>query len=78
MDEIGRKMAGSRVLAAVGEIERERKAAGNPLLYAVTVELSHRTGFPLRDVRDVVGDLKELGYVTTGETLNDIWVRLRV
>lgn len=77
MDEIARKVAGSRVLGAVGEIERERRDAGNPLEYATVKGVSVRTGLTVPEVREVLEYLKGLGYVTTGRTLNDDWVKLR-
>jgi len=77
MDDIKKRVASSKVLAMVGEIEREREAAHKIPTYARVIELRDRTRLSNADLLELLEDLEGKGYIETGRTINDTFVRLK-
>lgn len=77
MDDIQKRVASSKVLATVGEIEREREAAHKIPTYARVIELRDRTRLLNADLLELLEDLEGKGYIETGRTINDTFVRLK-
>lgn len=77
MDDIQKRVASSKVLAMVGEIEREREAARKIPTYARVIELRDRTRLPNAELLELLEDLEGKGYIETGRTINDTFVRLK-
>ena len=77
MDEIQKKVASSKILAVVGEIERERTEARRLPTHAMLTELKNRTGFGQDDILELLGELEAKGYIETGKTINDTYIRLK-
>lgn len=77
MDEIQKKVASSKILAVVGEIERERTEAMRLPTHAMLTELKNRTGLGQDDILELLGELETKGYIETGKTINDTYIRLK-
>lgn len=73
MDDIQMRLASSKVLKTVGDIEREREEARRVPTHALQTELRNRTH--LSD--DALANLAEKGFIETGRTINDYWIRLK-
>ncbi len=70
-------MASSKVLAAVGEIEREREEGRKLPRHARCVELKNRVRLSDDELLEILEDLEAKGYVETGRTINDTFVCLK-
>lgn len=77
MDEILKRITGTKVLAVVGEIGREKEEAHRFPTHVLFIELKNRTKLPEADLREVLEDLEEREIIETGRTLNDIFIALR-
>lgn len=77
MDEIQKKMASSRILAIVGEYEKERVEARRLPTHILLTELKNRAKFDHADILEALGDLEAKGYIETGRTINDTYIRLK-
>lgn len=77
MDEIQKKMASSRILAIVGEYEKERVEARRLPTHTLLTELRDRAKLGQADVLELLGDLEAKGYIETGRTINDTYIRLK-
>ena len=75
MDEIQKKMASSRILAIVGEYEKERVEARRLPTHAMLTELKNRAGLGQDDILELLGELEARGYIETGKTINDTYIR---
>ncbi|MBQ3812867.1 MAG: hypothetical protein II841_04805 [Bacteroidales bacterium] len=77
MNDIEKRLASSKVLKTVGEIEKEREEARRLPTHALFTELRGRTGLDGEALGDAVEDLAAKGFVEWGRTINDYWVRLK-
>ena len=75
MDDIQKKIISSRVLAAVGTIERENEAATCYPTFALMRELRDRLGIPQDILREAIQELQQHGYIKTGRTINDTYIQ---
>ena len=60
------RLASPKVLKTVGDIEREREEARR-----------NRTHLSDDALGDVLAELTEKGFIETGRTINDYWIRLK-
>lgn len=77
MDDIQNRLASSKVLKAVGDIEREREEARRVPTHALRTELRNRTHLSDEALGDVLANLTEKGFIEKGRTINDYWIRLK-
>lgn len=77
MDDIGRRMASSKVLKAVGDIEAEKEAARVLPRHALLRDLEARTGMEAWVLWDALEDLEGKGFIEKGRTINSYWIRLK-
>lgn len=72
MDEIKKNIYSSRVLAAVGRLS-EQKAPE----VALRCDVKRVTGLTDAELDEVLADLLERGFIETGRTINDTFIRLK-
>lgn len=77
MDDIQMRLASSKVLKTVGDIEREWEEARRVPTHALRTELRNRTRLSDDALGDVLENLTEKGFIETGRTINDYWIRLK-
>ena len=77
MEDIQKRVTSSKVLKAVGDIEREKEAAKRIPTHALLNELKSRTGLPGETIWAALDNLKERDFVEVGRTINDYWIRLK-
>ena len=75
MDDIQKKIISSRVLAAVGAIERKNAAADVQPTFALLRELRDSLDIPQDSLREVLQELQQHGYIKTGRTINDTYIQ---
>ena len=69
------RLASSKVLKTIGEIEDEREKARKVPNHALRIELKNRTNLPDEALGNVLAELVEKGFIETGCTINDYWIR---
>lgn len=77
MDDIQKRLASSKVLKTVGDIEREREEARRVPTHALRTELRNRTHLTDDALGNVLAELTEKGFIETGRTINDYWIRIK-
>ncbi len=77
MDDIQMRLASSKVLKTVGDIEREWEEARRVPTHALRAELRNRTHLSDDALGNVLENLTEKGFIETGRTINDYWIRLK-
>lgn len=77
MDDIQKKMASSRILSIVGEVEKKKTEARILPTHTLLTELRDREKLGHADVLELLGDLEAKGYIEIGRTINDTYIRLK-
>lgn len=72
MDEIKKSIWSSRVLNAVGRLSTETM-----LDLAVRRDLLRITGLAGDELDEILRDLENRGFIQTGPTINDTYIRLK-
>lgn len=72
MDEIKKNIYSSRVLAAVGRLSGQKAPE-----VALRRDIIRVTGLPEAELDEVLADLLERGFIETGRTINDTFIRLK-
>ena len=77
MDDIQNRLASSKVLKAIGDIEAEKEAARIFPTHALRKDVRDRVRMPDDALGDVLKGLAEKGFIEMGRTINDTFIRLK-
>ena len=72
MDEIKKNIYSSRVLAAVGRLSGQKAPE-----VALRRDIIRVTGLPEAELDEILRDLEYRGFIQTGPTINDTYIRIK-